>query len=127
MCIDQTLPLSIRNNLLSFIVTAFQSLDSALVRKECASLVSIAIWNNISSEEVRNVQLDKYPQARKTWRAAGKRFAAADDATRTRLKFERSWLFQMVLDFLNLLYKEADELNDSKGNPTECSLMTSEY
>jgi len=115
MCIDQTLSLSIRINLLSFIVTAFQSLDSGLVRKECATLVSIAIWHNLSSEEVRNTQLDKYPQTRKAWRAAVKRYDAADDATQIRLRFERSWLYQMVLDFLNLMYNPAGELDDPRG------------
>lgn len=117
MCIDLTLPLSIRTHLLSFIVTAFQSLDSGVVRKECASLVSIATWHNLSSEEVRNEQLEKYPQTRKAWRAAGKRFDASDDATKTRLRFERQWLYQMVLEFLNLLYKQPTETEEAKGKP----------
>jgi intron-binding protein aquarius len=115
MCIDSTLSLSIRINLLTFIVTAFQSLDSGLVRKECASLVSIGIWSNLSSEEVRNAHLEQYPQTRKAWRAAAKRFDAADDSTKTRLRFERAWLYQMVLDFLNLLYQPVEDAEDSKG------------
>ncbi|KAI5778893.1 P-loop containing nucleoside triphosphate hydrolase protein [Geopyxis carbonaria] len=104
MGIDTTIPLSIRTHLLSFIVTAFQSLDSGLVRKECAALVSISIWNNLSSEDVRNEQLDKHTQTRKAWRAAGKRFDAADDTTKIRLRFERAWLYQMTLGFLNMIH-----------------------
>lgn len=108
MCIDYSLSLSIRTHLLTFIVTAFQSLDSSLVRKECAPLVSIGIWHGISSEELRNARLDKYPQTKKAWRAAGKRYDASDDSTKARLRFERLWLFQMILDFLNLMYKPVD-------------------
>jgi intron-binding protein aquarius len=129
MCIDQTLQLSIRLHLLSFIVTAFQSLDSGLVRKECASLVSIAIWNNLSSENVRNVQLDRYPQTRKAWRAAGKRYDAADETTKVRLRFERSWLYQMILNFLNLMLKPvaADDPTRRLNTPVVCAVPLTMY
>lgn len=110
MCIDYSLPLSIRTHLVTFVVTAFQSLDSSLVRKECAPLVSIGIWHGISTEELRSARLDKYPQTKKAWRAAGKRYDAADDSTKARLRFERLWLFQMMLDFLNLMYKPVDAM-----------------
>lgn len=71
-------------------------------------MVSIGIWHGISSEELRNARLDKYPQTKKAWRAAGKRYDASDDSTKARLRFERLWLFQMILDFLNLMYKPVD-------------------
>lgn len=109
MCVDNTIPLSVRTHLVSFIVVAFQSLDAGIVRKECASLVSIAIWNNLSSEEVRNQQLDKYTQTRKIWRASGKRYEAGDDTTKTRLRFERTWLYRMTLDFLNYMYVPVED------------------
>lgn len=116
MCIDYSLPLSIRTHLVTFVVTAFQSLDSGLVRKECAPLVSIGIWHGISTEELRNARLDKHPQTKKAWRAAGKRYDAADDNTKARLRFERLWLFQMMLYFLNLMYRPvgAEEGDDPK-------------
>lgn len=109
MTIDHRIPLFIRNHLLTFIVTAFQSLDSGLVRKECAPLVSISLWNNLSSGEIRDARLEKYPQTKKAWRAAGKRFDSADDSTKDRLRFDRLWLFEMILDFLNLMYKPSDQ------------------
>ena len=115
MCIDQSETLAVRIHLLNFIVTAFQSLDSALVRKECAALVSIAIWHNLSSDAARDALLGAYPQTRKAWRAAGKRYDSADDATKARLRFERSWLYQMILDFFGLLYKQPTESDDPKG------------
>ncbi|OBT51151.1 hypothetical protein VE04_09033 [Pseudogymnoascus sp. 24MN13] len=104
MTLDNTLSPNIRTHLLSFIISAFQSLDSGIVRKECAPLVSIAVWHNLSSEKKRNNKLDESVQLRKVWRASGKRYEAADDTTKARLRFERSWLYAMLLDFFNQLH-----------------------
>ena len=106
MTLDTTLSANIRTHLLSFIINAFQSLDSGIVRKECAPLVSISIWHNITNEKKRERKLDQSVQLRKAWRAAAKRYDAADDATKPRLRFERSWLFTLILDFFNQLYNE---------------------
>lgn len=106
MTLDTTLSATIRTHLLSFIISAFQSLDSGIVRKECAPLVSISIWHNISSEKKREHKLDQSVQLRKAWRAAAKRYDAADEHTKPRLRFERSWLFTLLLDFFNQLYNE---------------------
>ncbi|TVY56134.1 Intron-binding protein aquarius [Lachnellula cervina] len=104
--LDTTLSTNIRTHLLSFIINAFQSLDSGIVRKECAPLVSISIWHNITNENKLERKLDQSVQLRKAWRAAAKRYDAADDVTKPRLRFERSWLFTLILDFFNQLYSE---------------------
>jgi intron-binding protein aquarius len=106
MTLDTTLSATIRTHILSFIISAFQSLDSGIVRKECAPLVSISIWHNISSEKKRERKLDQSVQLRKAWRAAAKRYDASDEPTKPRLRFERSWLFTLILDFFNQLYNE---------------------
>ncbi|KAK5629587.1 hypothetical protein RRF57_005302 [Xylaria bambusicola] len=106
MSLDHTLSLTIRTHLLNFIIFAFQSLDWTSVRKECAPLVSIAIWHNLSSDAKRETKLAQTPQLKKSWKAAGKRYESADDATKARLRFERAWLYTLVLDFLQLLYEE---------------------
>lgn len=106
MSLDHTLSLGIRTHLLSFIIFAFQSLDWTSVRKECAPLVSIAIWHNLSSDTKREAKLSQTPQLKKSWKAAGKRYDSADDATKARLRFERAWLYTLTLDFLRLLYAE---------------------
>jgi intron-binding protein aquarius len=67
-------------------------------------LVSISIWHNLSTEEKRDAILDSNPHLRKAWRASAKRYDSADDATKARLRFERSWLYTLVLDFFALLY-----------------------
>ncbi|KAL3425681.1 intron-binding protein aquarius [Phlyctema vagabunda] len=106
LTLDTTLSVTIRTHLLSFIISAFQSLDSGIVRKECAPLVSISIWHNISNEKKRERKLEQSVQLKKAWRAAAKRYEAADEATKPRLRFERSWLFTLILDFFNQLYDE---------------------
>lgn len=77
-------------------------------------MVSISIWHNLSSEKLRNERLDKYSQLRKTWRASLKRFEAADDVGQARLRFERSWLYQVVLDFIGLLYNSVDDVEEQQ-------------
>ncbi|KAI0481141.1 P-loop containing nucleoside triphosphate hydrolase protein [Xylariaceae sp. FL0804] len=104
MSLDHTLSLAIRTHLLCFIIYAFQSLDCSSVRKECAPLVSIAIWHNLSSESKREAKLGQTAQLKKSWKAAGKRYDSADDALKARLRFERAWLYTLTLDFLRLLY-----------------------
>ncbi|KAG6193977.1 hypothetical protein E4U27_000060 [Claviceps purpurea] len=104
LLLDRTLSANIRTNLLCFLIYAFQSLDCAMVRKECAPLVSIGIWQNLYSERHRESLLDQTPQLRKAWRASQKRYEAADDTVKAHLRFDRSWLYSLLLDFLGLLY-----------------------
>lgn len=112
LSLDSTLSWAIRTHILVFIIHAFQSLDCGIVRKECAPLVSISTWHNISTEKKRDELLDTNTHLRKAWKASARRYDAADDATKARLRFERSWLYTMVLDFLNLLY--SDTVKDGK-------------
>jgi intron-binding protein aquarius len=126
MTLDTTLSANIRKHLLTFIISAYQSLDSGIVRKECAPLVSISIWHNLSSEQIREAKLDQTVQLRKAWRAATKRYDAAEDETKSRLRFDRSWLYSMALDFLNQLYDEKSKAGkygapfcDTEANDTQ--------
>ncbi len=114
MTLDDTLSANIRTHLLAFIISAFQSLDSGIVRKECAPLVSISMWHNLSSEQKREKKLEQSVQLRKVWRAASKRYDAADDATKGRLRFERSWLYAMILDFFRQLYDPSSKADNLK-------------
>ncbi|THC95772.1 hypothetical protein EYZ11_004769 [Aspergillus tanneri] len=82
---------------------AFQSLENVLIRKECAPLVSISTWHNLSSDETRDRMLAKGPTLKKAWRAAAKRYDAGDETAKAKMRFERSWLYTMLLDFLQRL------------------------
>ncbi|KAL6704333.1 hypothetical protein ACN47E_008289 [Coniothyrium glycines] len=104
MTVDPSQPNKIRTQLISFVIGAFQSLDSGLVRKECAPLVGISVWQNLHSDAAREHYFEEHQLLRKAWRAASKRFDAGDDILQTRLRFERSWLYTLLLDFLDKLY-----------------------
>jgi intron-binding protein aquarius len=107
MTVDLSITLKIRTHLVSFVIGAFQSLDNGLVRKECAPLVSISVWQNLHGEEAREAKFNSNVMLRKMWRSAGKRYDGADAETQGRLRFERSWLFTLLLDFLNRIYDTA--------------------
>ncbi|KAF2712625.1 P-loop containing nucleoside triphosphate hydrolase protein [Pleomassaria siparia CBS 279.74] len=115
MTVDPSQPIKIRTQLISFVIGAFQSLDSGLVRKECAPLVSIAIWQNLHSDAIRDQHFEKTPMLKKAWRAASKRFDAGDEALQARLRFERLWLYTLLLDFLSRLYSSTtrEEIRDN--------------
>lgn len=89
---------------MSFVIGAFQSLDSGLVRKECAPLVGISIWQNLHSDAVRERHFENHHMLKKAWRAAHKRFEAGDEVLQARLRFERSWLYTLMSDFVNRIY-----------------------
>ncbi|EKG20245.1 hypothetical protein MPH_02478 [Macrophomina phaseolina MS6] len=114
MAIDSSLSSKIRTHLISFVIGAFQSLDSGLVRKECAPLVSIAIWQNLHSESAREDRLEKNVMLRKAWRSAGKKYDTGDDGVKTKLRFERAWLYTLLLDFLNRIY-DTSRARDSEN------------
>lgn len=119
MTVDPTQPSKIRTQLLSFVIGAFQSLDSGLVRKECAPLVGISVWHNLHSEAVREKQFEEHQMLRKAWRATSKRFDAADEALQARLRFERTWLYTLLLDFTNQLYNSTTK-EEMKDNLAYC-------
>lgn len=104
MTLDPSVSINLRTHLITFVIGAFQSLDSGIVRKECAPLVSIGIWHNLHDETARDQKLEKTVQLHKAWRAANKRYDGADTPTQARLRFERSWLYSLILDFLDRLY-----------------------
>ncbi|KAF2398402.1 P-loop containing nucleoside triphosphate hydrolase protein [Trichodelitschia bisporula] len=107
MTVDLSIPLKVRTIMLSFIIGAFSSLDNGLVRKECAPLVSIALWQNLHSESAREDKLNSHVSLRKMWKSSGKRYDAADPASQAKMRFDRAWLYTLLLDFLNRVYETA--------------------
>lgn len=104
MIIDTSHSSKIRTYLLCFLINAFQSLDKDFVRTECAPLVSIAMWHNLESDAARERKFIEHPHLRKSWKASNKRFEAADDEGQARLRFQRSWLFSLLVDFIARTY-----------------------
>lgn len=99
MSLDGSLSVTIRTHSLSFLISAFQSLDNGLIRKECAPLVSISIWHNLVSEATRERKFEQHPPLRKAWRASARRFDSADETAQAKLRFDRAWLYSLLLDF----------------------------
>ncbi|KAL8993611.1 MAG: hypothetical protein Q9169_006214 [Polycauliona sp. 2 TL-2023] len=114
MSLDSHLPVAVRRHILSFLILAFQSLDNGLVRKECAPLVSISIWHNLSSEATRERKFEQHAPLKKAWRAAAKRFDTGDETAQARFRFDRAWLYSLLLDFLRRLQ------DSSSGNLIYC-------
>ncbi|KAI9846790.1 MAG: hypothetical protein M1837_003639 [Sclerophora amabilis] len=110
--LDNSLSPVLRNQLLSFVTFSFQSLDNAVVRKECVPLVSISIWHSVANEASRESYLEEDKQAKKAWRLATKRYEAADETAQARMRFDRSWLYSMMLGFLTRLYRSSNADDD---------------
>jgi len=100
LSLDSSLSGHSRLCLVDFVIGAFQSLENDNVRKECAPLVSISIWHHIHTPDARERLMEKSNARRKAWRATQRRFDSADPETQSRLRFDRAWLYSMVLDFL---------------------------
>ncbi|KAK5715134.1 hypothetical protein LTR15_010550 [Elasticomyces elasticus] len=113
LSLDGSLDIAQRREVLVFLVNAFQSLDQGIVRKECAPLVSVGTWTNLHSETVREEKLSKSLQLQKAWRASGKKYDSASPPDQARLRFERSWLYTLLLDFLDRLY-DAEASKDTR-------------
>ena len=107
MSLDASLTAQIRTHLLTFLIIAFQSLDNGLVRKECAPLVSISTWHNLASDSARERRFQEHGQFRRAWRAAAKRYEAADEEAKARLQFERAWLYTLLMDFIGRLFEDS--------------------
>ncbi|KAL8723726.1 MAG: hypothetical protein Q9225_000021 [Loekoesia sp. 1 TL-2023] len=103
MSLDNSLSVTIRTHILSFLICAFQSLDNGLIRRECAPLVSISIWQNLASEATRERKFEEHPQLKKAWRAAARKFDSGDESTQAKLRFDRAWLYSLLLDFIGRL------------------------
>ncbi|KAI9683087.1 MAG: hypothetical protein M1829_005878 [Trizodia sp. TS-e1964] len=117
LSLDQSLSTVVHTHILTFIINSFSSLDCGIVRKECAPLVSVSIWHHLHSDLSRERIFEEHQQVRKAWRAAGKRYEAADDATKTKLRFERSWLVTMISDFIRRIHIAT---NNQSGNTIYC-------
>lgn len=100
LTIDTSTTITSRLLSLRFIATCFQSLEQNIIRRECAPLVSIAIWENLHADTKRQSELDQVAARRKAWRSKVKRYEAANQETKSKMRLERAWLYNSVLDFL---------------------------
>ncbi|RFU35852.1 hypothetical protein B7463_g493, partial [Scytalidium lignicola] len=84
-----------------------------------ALIVNVKTHEHLATwEKKREQKLDQTVQIRKAWRAAAKRYDAADEATKPRLRIERAWLFTLILDFFNQLYDDQIKYDLQSQLPT---------
>ncbi|KAK5309031.1 hypothetical protein LTR70_010661 [Exophiala xenobiotica] len=117
LSLDSSTTVSSRTITLSFLTTSFRSLEQDVVRRECAPLVSIGIWDYLHTDQSRDAHLDAVLSRKKAWRSAKKRFDAADQDTKLRIRLERAWLFNMLLDLFRRMNSEAA----SRGDMVYCA------
>ncbi|KAI4148346.1 MAG: hypothetical protein LQ341_001615 [Variospora aurantia] len=99
--LENSLSVTIRTYILSFLISAFQSLDNGLIRRECAPLVSISIWQNLASEATKERKFEQHPPLKKAWRAATRKFNSADETTQAKLRFDHNLIYcERFLEFL---------------------------
>ncbi|KAK4926237.1 hypothetical protein LTR66_016359, partial [Elasticomyces elasticus] len=113
LSLDPSSTISTRSVILNYIATAFQSLEQDIIRKECAPLVSIGIWDNLHNDQYLEKCLDEVPSRRKAWRTSKKRLESADGGGRTRMRIERGWLFSVTIDFVKRLNSNTVSRADS--------------
>lgn len=97
--LDTSLPLASRTSALSAVQAAFRSIEKPHIRKACAPIVSIAIWQHIQDKR-RNKLFEESATLKKAWRASEKRYQAADPQAQVDSRIDSSWLFSVVADFL---------------------------
>lgn len=114
---SQELPLSTKSYLISFVDAAFQSLELIHLRQQCAPLVSIAIWHSLSSS--RDALLTENPTLKKSWKSVNKRFDAADDQKKIRMRIDRSWIFSICIELLVKLYVKGADKDEQVVKYTE--------
>ncbi|CCJ30552.1 unnamed protein product [Pneumocystis jirovecii] len=102
----------LRTYLISFVILSFQHFDNPILRKECIPLVSIDIWTNLSSEEVRKSRISLHNHVQKLWKANIKRYNTSEDELKSKMLFNRNWLFKIVIDFINFLYNKKNKEYD---------------
>ncbi|QIW95173.1 hypothetical protein AMS68_000691 [Peltaster fructicola] len=116
LIIDPALPVKVKLHLLCFLNGAFQSLDVAIIRKECAPLVSISIWHNLHSPALLELKLAQSPHAQKAWKSSNRRYENADEDMKNQLQLERGWLYTLILDLLKRMYDTGTNVDGRQEN-----------
>ncbi|KAK9462172.1 P-loop containing nucleoside triphosphate hydrolase protein [Lipomyces oligophaga] len=95
-----------------FIGLLFESLQVPICRQSCASLVSIYTWDWID-QPVREVLFQQHPQLKKSFRAMTKRYEAADELQKSKMKTEGYWLTTTLMTLLSYAYQYSSRKDSS--------------
>ncbi|KAI1313886.1 hypothetical protein EDD11_002421 [Mortierella claussenii] len=106
---DEEVDLRMKRYLLVFVINCFQSLENALIRSECMRLVSLSTWHSLVSAAKREAEFKEYPQLLKFWKHLEKKFDAMDSEQQAKAVFERTWLSEMMKNFVRTLESIEDD------------------
>ncbi|KAK3818811.1 MAG: aquarius [Benniella sp.] len=109
---SEDVDLRMKRYLLLFMINCFQSLENALIRSECMRLVSLSTWHSLVSAEKRDAEFKEYPQLLKFWKHLEKKFEGMDSAQQEKAVFERTWLSEMMKQFVEILDTTEDNEQD---------------
>ncbi|KAF9936379.1 hypothetical protein BGZ65_002487 [Modicella reniformis] len=101
--VSEEVDLRTKRYLLVFIINCFQSLENALIRSESMKLVSLSTWHSLVSSAKRDTEFKEYPQLLKFWKHLEKKFDAMNTTQQEKATFERTWLSEMMKQFVEIL------------------------
>ncbi|KAI0223970.1 hypothetical protein L0F63_001321 [Massospora cicadina] len=96
--------LALHTSILHFVINTFQAFDQPVIRDQCLRLVGISTWHCLDSAEKRDHIIANFPQLRKLWKQAEKRFASCDEERQAQMLAERGFLSTWLKQFVKLLY-----------------------
>lgn len=88
--------------LVKFLDNCVNSLEIDLVRTQVQRICGLPMWMSLSDNR-RNYEFKKFPKLKKFWKAIEKNDAKQDEATRDKLNFERGFLKNLILKFVEYM------------------------
>lgn len=96
-----------QTNLILFLDNCVNSLEIDLIRSQVQKICGLPMWIALT-ENRREYEFKKFPKLRKFWRAIEKNDSKQSEETRIKLRFERSYLRNLVEKFINLTKSELE-------------------
>ncbi|XP_037087891.1 RNA helicase aquarius-like [Pollicipes pollicipes] len=108
--------------LLVFLDYCFNSMEVELVRAQVQRLVSLPMWICLL-EKRREAELRRIPKWRKFWKILQKKDAQLDEKEKTKLDFQRRFLYNLIQKFLKILESTPDEGYVDRRRVAYCEQM----
>lgn len=108
-----------RTILLIFLIRCFGSLEVDVIRCQVQKLISLPMWCCLLPGRLEQ-ELKSVPKYRKYWNIIKKKDAKVDEETLKKLKFERTFLSQLIYLFFDILNKIQVEGNTDINSVSFC-------
>ena len=111
--IDNKIPLNQRTILIVFLDHCYNSLEVDVVRQQVQRTVTIAMWQCLLPSRLQ-AELKKGAKLKKVWKSIVKKNAKADEKTRARNTFDRTFLQTLMNNFCEMI--AVDDFSDDLIN-----------